>query len=334
MFRRIASIAILAVAALAAGCATTPAGPPKDVSVIVFPGGFNWPIWAAQEKGFFERSGVKVTTTNTPNSTFQLTNLITGKFDIAMTAIDNLVAYRESQGEAPIIGHDLIAVMGGDNGFLRLVTTPDVGRYSDLRGKTVSVDARTTGYAFVLFEMLERNGLKEPAYNIERAGGVLQRFQALMDRKHAGTLLISPFEVQARDRGFNVLGDGSATLGRYQGLVAGVRRAWAERNGDTLTGYIRGYAQGVEWLYDPSNRSEAINIFLKNVPNANMQQAETAYRVLLDPNNGFARRARIDLQGVKTVLDLRSKWSAEKKPLTDVNKYYDPRWYDAAMRRF
>src|SRR5439155_13898150 len=30
------------------------------LSVIVFPGGFNWPIWAAQEQGYFARGGVEV----------------------------------------------------------------------------------------------------------------------------------------------------------------------------------------------------------------------------------------------------------------------------------
>ena len=35
--------------------------------------------------------------TPTPNSVFQLTNLIGGKFDIGMTAIDNIVAYYASQ---------------------------------------------------------------------------------------------------------------------------------------------------------------------------------------------------------------------------------------------
>ena len=65
------------------------------IEVIVFPGGFNWPIWVAQENGFFERNNVTVKITPTPNSEFQLTNLIDGKFDIAMTAIDNLIAYME-----------------------------------------------------------------------------------------------------------------------------------------------------------------------------------------------------------------------------------------------
>jgi ABC-type nitrate/sulfonate/bicarbonate transport system substrate-binding protein len=38
---------------------------PQTVSVIVFPGGFNWPIWLAQEYGYFAKSGVAVTLTNT-----------------------------------------------------------------------------------------------------------------------------------------------------------------------------------------------------------------------------------------------------------------------------
>src|SRR6266702_5587301 len=144
---------ILATMVLAlASCA---GAPPKPVNLIVFPGGFNWPIWVAQEKGLFARNGIEVKLTPTPSSVFQLVNLIDGKFDIAMTAIDNLIAYREGQGEEPRVGPDLIAVMGADHGFLKLVTIPEVKSFADLRGKTVSVDARTTGYAFVLFEILD-----------------------------------------------------------------------------------------------------------------------------------------------------------------------------------
>ena len=195
----------------------------QTLKVIVFPGGFNWPIWVAQERGLFAANGLVVNLTPTPNSVFQLTGLIDGKFDIAMTAIDNLIAYREGQGEAKVDGPDLTAFMGADNGFLRLVAVPEVKSYADLKGKTLSVDAMTTGYAFVLFEMLERGGLKKADYEVVRAGGVLQRFNALLEKKHAATLLLSPFEVQAEARGFNRLGDGLAVLGRYQGLVAGAR---------------------------------------------------------------------------------------------------------------
>src|SRR5258706_10559630 len=143
-----------------AGCAAQPPAPPKTVNLIVFPGGFNWPVWVAQEKGLFAKNGIEVKVTPTPSSVFQLTGLIEGKFDIAMTAIDNLIAYREGQGEEPVLGPDLFAFMGSDNGFLRLVFVPEIKSYSQMKGRTLSVDARTTGYAFVAFEMLERAGLR------------------------------------------------------------------------------------------------------------------------------------------------------------------------------
>jgi ABC-type nitrate/sulfonate/bicarbonate transport system substrate-binding protein len=303
------------------------------LEVIVFPGGFNWPIWVAQEKGFFRENGVEVNVTPTPGSVFQLVGLIDGKFDIAMTAIDNLIAYREGQGEDPKLGPDLVAVMGADQGFLKLVTVPEVKSIADLRGKTVSVDARTTGYAFVLFEILEQNGLREPDYKVERAGGVLQRFQALMEKKHDGTLLLSPFEVQAEAHGFNTLASASKVLGPYQGLVAGVRQSWAEKNREALIGYIRGYVHGVEWLYDPNNKAEALALFRKNLPNMPAEGVEVTYRLLLDPQTGFQRRGEINLEGVSRVLALRTKWAEPRKQLGPRSNYYDPTYYDAALRR-
>jgi len=315
--------------------ASVAAPPPlKTVNLIVFPGGFNWPIWVAQEKGFFERNGIEVKITPTPSSVFQLTNLIDGKFDIAMTAIDNLIAYREGQGEAPKQGPDLFAFMGGDNGFLRLVTVPEVDSYRQLRGKTLSVDAMTTGYAFVLFEILARNKMQMGKdYKVVTAGGVLQRFQALMEKKHAGTLLLSPFEVQAEERGFHRLANATEVLGRYQGLVGGARKSWADQNSDAVVGYIRAFSEAVDWLYDPGNREEAITIFLKNLPNATPQAALVAYGILLSPVEGFQKKAKIDLEGVRTVLALRSKYAKPHKTLQDPAAYYDSSFYEAAMFR-
>jgi ABC-type nitrate/sulfonate/bicarbonate transport system substrate-binding protein len=305
----------------------------KPLEVIVFPGGFNWPIWVAEEKGFFRQNEIAVNITPTPSSVFQLTNLIDGKFDIAMTAVDNLVAYREGQGEAPKVGNDLVAVMGADRGFLNFVSLPEIKSMQDLRGKTVSVDARNTGYALVLFELLDRAGLREPDYTIDRAGGVMQRFGALMEKKHAATMLISPFELQAKQKGFNVLANASQSFGAYQGLVAGVRQEWARENGARLRAYIRAYVSSVEWLYDPANKKEALDIFNKRIPNSTQAMAEAAYMVLLNENTGFQRRAELETAGLQQVLNLRAKWGVPKKEMGPVSRYYDPSYYDAALKR-
>ncbi len=303
----------------------------QSISVIVFPGGFNWPIWVAQERGYFERNGITVTLTPTPNSVFQLTNLIDGTFDIAMTAIDNVVAYDEQQGEVPTVANpDLIAFMGGDNGFLRLVTAPDVKSYPHLRGKQLSVDALTTGYAFVLRKLLQDNGLTSTDYELVKAGGVVERFEALCRKQHAATLLISPFEVLAEAQGFNRLANAIDQLGHYQGLVGATRRRWAEQHEPELVAYIRGYLSGLDWLFEPSNKTEAILLLQSKLPNMREPVALKSYDILLDPKNGFSRKAELDLEGVRTVLALRSEYGNPRKSLTDSSKYLQLRYYEMA----
>jgi ABC-type nitrate/sulfonate/bicarbonate transport system substrate-binding protein len=135
------------------------------VTVNVFPGGFNWGLYVGQDKGFFAEHGIAIEIQSTPNSVTQMTDFSQGKFDIAMTAVDNIVAYVEGQGEAPIGPQpDFMAVMGSDSGFLSLVASPSIASIEALAGKTISVDA-----------IMRRNGLDKDRgdYGIVRAGGMV-----------------------------------------------------------------------------------------------------------------------------------------------------------------
>jgi len=305
----------------------------QTISVIVFPGGFNWPIWVAQEKGYFNENSVEVRLTPTPNSVFQLTNLIEGKFDIGMTAIDNVVAYMEGQGEVPVTTQpDLFAFMGGDNGLLSFATVPEVKSFADLKGKTVSVDAMTTGYAFVLFDLLQRNGLKMSDYRIEKSGGVLERWEALKAKKHDGTMLVTPFDLLANSSGFNILQRAIDVYGHYQGLVGVTRRSWAADNRNTLVGYICGYRAALDWLFDPVNKDEAIVILRKNLPQMTPELACQSYAVMVN-QQGFAPNGAFNIDGTQKVLELRSKYGQPKKMLTNPMKYYDLTYYEAATKQ-
>jgi ABC-type nitrate/sulfonate/bicarbonate transport system substrate-binding protein len=123
-----------------------------------------------------------------------------------------------------------------------------------------------------------------------------------MEKKHAGTLLISPFEVEAEAKGYNRLANGSEALGAYQGLVGATRRDWAKANEAQVIGYIRGYVAALDWLYMPPNKAEAIAILRKYAPNMAEQMATRSYDVLLDARSGFERKAVLNEAGVRTVL--------------------------------
>lgn len=323
----------LAAATCAIFAATTPAPAQElpEVKVIVFPGANNWPIWAAEARGEFAKNGVRVVLTLTPNSVFLMTGLIQGKFDVAIAAIDNLVAYQEGQGEEKVEGEiNLVAVMGANNGFNSLMAAPGVKDIADFRGRKVAVDAATTGYAFVLYDILRRNGLNPGDYVVERAGGASRRWEALREGKQDGTLLSLPWDIIAAKNGFRRLAT-SNDIGRFQGSAGIVQRKWAAANEAKLVGFIRGYVAGLDWISDPANRDEALALLRKHLKSLTPELADASYQVLLDPSTGLQRKAQLDVAGLRTVLALRSEYGQPRKTLTDPMKYYDPSYYKMAL---
>jgi len=326
--RFLPAAAVLAVLTFAA---PAPAQELPEVKVIVFPGANNWPIWAAQERGEFAKNGIRVALTLTPNSVFLMSGLIQGKFDVAIAAIDNMVAYQEGQGEVKVEGEiDLAAVMGANNGFNSLMASPQVKDIADFKGRKVAVDAATTGYAFVLYDILRRNGLNSGDYVVERAGGASRRWEALREGKQDGTLLSLPWDIIAAKNGFKRLAT-SSDVGRFQGSAGIVQRKWAAGNEAKLVAFIRGYIAGLDWISDPANREEAIALLRTNIKSLTPELADASYKVLLDPSTGLQRKAELDISGLRTVLALRSEYGQPRKTLTDPMKYYDPSYYKKAL---
>ncbi|MBV8152284.1 MAG: ABC transporter substrate-binding protein [Candidatus Eremiobacteraeota bacterium] len=298
----------------------------ETVRVIFFPGASNLPLWCGLAKGFFAAQNLDLALTPTPGSVYMFQHLSAGDFDIALTAIDNAIAYDEGQGEAPLPNPaDFIAFMGCDNGFLRLYARPGITSYQALRGKTLAVDALTTGYAFVLRRMLEAGGLGEGDYTLAAAGGTLQRYQKITaGDDYAATLLTPPFDLQARAQGLQRLGNAIDVLGRYQALCAVARRGWIAQNDATLLRFTRAYLQSLAWMYRPENRAEA-TLILSERGNLAPQVAQEVYGVVVDEKTGIFPTARIDEAGVATVLRLRERYGMPHKTLRDVTRYVDQR---------
>jgi ABC-type nitrate/sulfonate/bicarbonate transport system substrate-binding protein len=308
--------------------------PPQVIRMINFAGGFNLPIWMTLRQGFFAGEKIDVKIDFTPGSTYQLTHMIAGTYDMGFTAIDNIIAYREGQNEAylpPDTKVDLIAVLASDDGFLSISAQKDITTVEALKGRTVTVDAMTTGFAFVLREVLARKGVPETEVKFERAGGVANRYRMMTENpNHAATTQMTPFDLLGEARGFNTIVRARDVLGPYLGLVAGVKKSWAEANRDLLVRFIRAYAKGLEALYDPKNRPIVEAILVANASGMTPALAAKAYDIYVNDKTGFFRRPVFDLEGVKTVLALRSKYGVPQKTLADAARYYDTNYLEAA----
>lgn len=305
---------------------------PAQVRVIFFGVAGNLPVWVGISKGFFARENLTVTTKVTPGSVYMMQHLNAGDFDIAHTSIDNCVAYDEGEGEVSLTPPgDFVAVMGGDTGLLSVWARPEITRWTDLIGKTLAVDAVTTGFAFVLQDMLMLNAVSEKEYKLAPAGGTPKRYQALVDSdKYAAAVLTPPFDLLAQAHGLKKLGNASEWIAHYQAYAGVTRRAWATQNRDVLVRYIRAYVAAIKWIYDPANKTEATALLVQNA-HVPPDIAPQAFAEITGPG-GIERDAKIDIAGLREVLSLRSMFGRSQKKLTDPAKYVDETAYALAMR--
>ena len=307
--------------------------PLQTVNMITFGGGYSLPAWVAQGQGFFAKHGIEVNITHTPNSVFLMKNLIEGKFDLTVTAMDNLVAYQEGQGEAEYDGHcDLVAFMGVDDSFQSLMASPDIQSVADLRGKKIAVDALTTGYAFILREMIARAGMTDADVTYERTGGGPMRLKAMLDGNYAAGLLATPLDKIAADQGFTKLGTARDLLGRYQGRTGFAQRSWIKNNEAAVIVFMRGYRDAMDWLYDRNNRGAAAELLMANDASVTPELARLSLDILLDEKGGFWRGLALDLEGIRTVLALRTRFGVPQKTLTDPARYIAPTLHDKAFK--
>src|SRR4249919_474289 len=90
------------------------------LTVIVFPGVQNLPMFAAQQKGFFAKRGLAVDLKFTPNSDELRNGLAEGRYQIAHSAVDNAFALKDKANV------DIAVVFGGDDSFNHLVVQPEI----------------------------------------------------------------------------------------------------------------------------------------------------------------------------------------------------------------
>lgn len=301
------------------------------VKLIAFPGAPNLPFFAAEALGSFRRQGLALALETTPSSMRQAQGLVAGEFQIAGTAIDNVIAYQSGQGEVALPGRpDLFVAMGASRIELTLVVAPEIAGFADLRGRSLAMDALTTGFAFLLYAMLEEAGLPLDAVELASLGATPARLEALLAGSHAGTLLIEPYTSQALARGFRPLRRSTETFPHYQGGVFAASRGWARAHGEAMTGFCRGYLQALAWCLDPGNRTEATVLLRRHMPRIGAEQADRVMEKLLSPRTGLTPGGALDGAGVETVLELRRRYGPDAAALGPAADYIDLSYLEAA----
>ncbi|HZR69226.1 MAG TPA: ABC transporter substrate-binding protein [Burkholderiales bacterium] len=317
-------------AALLASIAAFPALAQTKLDMVGFGGASNLPVWVAQERGLFAKEGLEVKFDRTPSSGALFRNLMAGKYQVASAAFDNVVAYVEGQAEQTIEGFDVVSFLGVHGGLVSLMTTPDVKDFAGLKGKTAAVDSAASGYALLMYRILDQKGLaKDRDYRIVSVGGTGERLQAMREGRAAAGMISPPQDLEARKLGFHTLGEPTKALGAYTGSVYNVRRAWAKDHEKELVAFARAIVAAHDVIF--TDRAAAIEVLRKRLKELSAGDAAAVYAKMTGPG-GFTRKAQISIRGARVVLAVRSQYGEPAKKLTDPYKYMDLRYYRKAMR--
>jgi ABC-type nitrate/sulfonate/bicarbonate transport system substrate-binding protein len=326
MMRRI----MAAAACAAALCGFDHAQAQTEIRMVSFSGATNLPGWVADEKGLFAKEGLKVTLSVTPGSVEQVKDLLSGKAQIISSAFDNIVAYAEDQGEfKPDQPSDMVVIAGVHSGVSSVVVRPEIATYADIKGKGVAVDAIKSGYATVLYLILENNGLVfDKDYAPVPVGGTSARLKALKENKAVAAILSSPADTEAQKEGLKIMGDATQAVGNYQGSVYVVRRSWAKDHEKEVLGFLRAITAATDYIF--ANKADAIEVLKTRIKGMSDDDLAKLYDRITGPG-GLNKRAAVNMQGVDTVLKLRARHGEPKKDMGPPTKYVDLGYYEKAL---
>jgi ABC-type nitrate/sulfonate/bicarbonate transport system substrate-binding protein len=267
------------------------------------------PLMAAQANGFFADEGLAVATLQVRSSVQMFQRMRDDLMDVAISSPDNPLNYRLNPHNAVGVPLDVTMLFGADLGLqLSVVSRAPFTTFESLRGKRIGVDAPDSGFAYVLYRILELHGLRlaDGDYTLVIVGGTPIRYQALRAGTIDATLLNSDSIVRARNDGMNSLAPVAEVATPYLGTVASVREGWLAAHPDVAVGFVRAYWRGQAWAMDPANRDEALAM-LRTLPNTSATVAEQIYAQLDEDPTGLIAGARLDRKGLMNVIRLRDE---------------------------
>nr|WP_239522074.1 ABC transporter substrate-binding protein [Geodermatophilus sabuli] len=265
---------------------------------------------AAAAEGFFADEGLEVSFESTTSSRAQMQQLTSGDVDVAQTAADNVIGLAAAGRGGARIVH--VADLGIDQ---MVVARAGLGSWADVRGGRVAVDAADSGYAYVLYSLLEDQGISRAEYQLLPVGGPAPRFQQLCSGTADVGLLNPHLASRALAEGLSVIARAADSFPGYPNLVVATSAAAAVDRRAELAAYCRAVDRAVAWAHDPAHADRATELLME----ARACGAEEA-RALYESERSLRSTPRPSAEDVRTglelVAELRERMGGGRVPLS------------------
>ncbi|HUY43457.1 MAG TPA: hypothetical protein VMU98_06810 [Acidimicrobiales bacterium] len=261
----------------------------------------------AQRLGRLSDAGLEVEEVAVVSSPAQFASLEARAFDVVFTSPDNVLAYRFLP-DNPLEHLLKVEVLAGvDQGLgLSLWTAPNVSEVANVAGSVVGVDVPQSGFAFVAFALLAREGLAPGQYAVESLGSTPRRAQMLIEGRCAATILNAGNELRAGAQGCHFV-SGVTDLGPYLGTVLAALEDVSKSDAQARQRFVEVILATSKDLLsgeldDVGGEVASLALGLSDV------EARSHLAVLKDPKNGLILDGRLSLAALRTLVDLRREF--------------------------
>jgi len=182
-----------------------------------------------------------------PSSDAQFEALVAGEVDAVVTAMDNVIGWNRRPGPKDF----RVVAQVERTTPLALIAAPGRKSMADLRGANLLVDAVDNGFVIALRAMLREAGIDENACRFTPAGGVTERYEALLAGSGDATLLGQPFAKQAAEAGLMQIASVQQAYPAFPGQGIVMRQASPAR--ERIGAWLRELEQARRQIQDPDS---------------------------------------------------------------------------------
>ena len=195
-----------------------------------------------------KEEGLELDAIRVPSSPGQFTALRDDEIDIAITSPDNVLLYATTDQQPLGQRLDVRMLRSIDRGLgLALFSRPEFSTISDLRGTDIGVDVVRSGFALLLFRMLERGGVSRDQATFVELGATPKRLVAMQDNQASATILNAESRVAAQESGMREWLTSADISDNYLGTVLAVGAGFDPELAQT---FVAMWTTATEWLID------------------------------------------------------------------------------------
>ena len=271
----------LVVAWLQAGASIGLGAEPKVLNV-GWTGGSGWtalPDRIAVERGFFEKEGLRVRHVQFQGTNLMLSALMANELDYV--TILPFIAGAATRG-LPV---KIVGTTTKSSGYA-IISRPDIDNVKALKGKRIAINTFGSSADFAIYQLLSRHGL-DPNKDVTLqaiAGSPDARFAALVAGSVDATVVNSPFEHRAEQKGFRTLLSVRETAEFVRIPIVGLSTTQRkiDREPDEIVRMLRGQRAAI--LFFQSQREAGVGM-IEKLLKLDRAAAEKFYGIYRDQYN-------------------------------------------------